>query len=194
MGDLNKKFFKIFWTKRSESKNSRWKVNEARNEDWNRATRWVCGKVAQNLAQSILCQKRYIAFSAEKAGQKFGLLQYFGIQLPEENNCPKGENSPNLVTLNLGSLKRSLLSKFWGRKLALIRDGSFSKCFCLRLSPRPDAIQSKISHSRLPSLAVTNLQGGRSTVKTISIVSSVDNSISTLEISKSKQLSAGKWF
>jgi hypothetical protein len=37
-------------------------------------------------------------YRGKKVGQKFDLLHIFKA-LPKVNNCPKGENSPNLVTL-----------------------------------------------------------------------------------------------
>jgi hypothetical protein len=37
--------------------------------------------------------------------EEFGLLLTFSKKTPNENNCPKGENPPNLVTLPPGQSK-----------------------------------------------------------------------------------------
>jgi hypothetical protein len=64
-----------------------------------RVTRCVCEKVAQNVAQSIFCENYYKTFTVEKVSQLFGLLQSFSQNVPKENSHPRGENSPNMVTL-----------------------------------------------------------------------------------------------
>jgi hypothetical protein len=55
-------------------------------------------KTARNVAQRILYQNRYNFFSVEISSLKLGL--YCTVKkLPKVNNRPRGENSPNLVTL-----------------------------------------------------------------------------------------------
>jgi hypothetical protein len=49
-----------------------------------RVTRWVCEKVAQNIAQYIICQTLCIAFIVENSSLKF--LGYF---CDLQKNCPK---------------------------------------------------------------------------------------------------------
>jgi hypothetical protein len=66
-----------------------------------RATTWVWVKIAQNVAQSIICPNKCVTW----------LLLKFSQKLSKVNTRPMGENSPNLVTLVLnyrGVLKQCL--------------------------------------------------------------------------------------
>jgi hypothetical protein len=62
-------------------------------------TRCVCEKIAQNVAQSFICQNLYITLPDEKEVKNFGLQLKISRKLPKENNHPIGLNSPILVTL-----------------------------------------------------------------------------------------------
>jgi hypothetical protein len=82
-------------------------VSESRrfltSEKWAATRAAGCGfvKVAQNAAQSIICQKsctRLVPW--KKVAQLFVLLLPFSQKLPKENSHPMGKNSPNLVTLD----------------------------------------------------------------------------------------------
>jgi hypothetical protein len=55
----------------------------------------VRGKVAQNVAQSISCEKEYTNCTVEKIAKLFVLLLYFSQKLPKVNSHPTGKNSPN---------------------------------------------------------------------------------------------------
>jgi hypothetical protein len=64
-----------------------------------RVTRWVWEKIAQNVAQAIICQNKYLHNSAvEKSGPKIWATSVIK-KIPKVNNHPIGENSPNLFTL-----------------------------------------------------------------------------------------------
>jgi hypothetical protein len=57
-------------------------------------------KIAQNFVQTNFWQKEYIIYTLEKKYHKnLGYFCDFLKKLPKVNNCPLGENSPNLVTL-----------------------------------------------------------------------------------------------
>jgi hypothetical protein len=62
----------------------------------NIGSRWVCEKVAQNIAQPILCQNYFRILIVEKSGPKMWAIS---VILPEVISHRLGENSPNLVTL-----------------------------------------------------------------------------------------------
>jgi hypothetical protein len=63
-------------------------------------TRFVYEKVAQSLAQTFICQNKYITGTVEKDGPKICATSLIFKPLPKVKNRPIGENSPNLVTLN----------------------------------------------------------------------------------------------
>jgi hypothetical protein len=60
-----------------------------------KVTRWVCETIAQNVAQSIACQKKYTTFPVEKVAQK---ITATSVPITPKTT-PIGKNSPNLVTL-----------------------------------------------------------------------------------------------
>jgi hypothetical protein len=61
--------------------------------------RWVCEKIAQNVAQPIFLSKSVHNFyRGTKYSKNLGHV-YNLKKLPKVNNNPMGENSPNLVTL-----------------------------------------------------------------------------------------------
>jgi hypothetical protein len=64
-------------------------------------TRCVCENVAQNDAQSVFRDNRYVTFTVEKSGPFIGATFVIFSKLPKVNSHPIGENSPNLVTLVL---------------------------------------------------------------------------------------------
>jgi hypothetical protein len=82
---------------------------------WNSTsvTRCVCEIVAQNVALFQICENCHIACTMEKVVKLFGLLLYVIFKkTTEENSHPTGENSSNLVTLNLQhALSENVLSK-----------------------------------------------------------------------------------
>jgi hypothetical protein len=55
--------------------------------------------VAQNVAQPMFCQNLYKTGNVGKSGPKNCATNVTLKTLPKLNNRPKGENSPNLVTL-----------------------------------------------------------------------------------------------
>jgi hypothetical protein len=59
-----------------------------------RVARWVWEKCSP----TIFCRNYLKTFTVEKVEQKFRLLLYVQ-KMPKVKNHPKGENSPNLVTL-----------------------------------------------------------------------------------------------
>jgi hypothetical protein len=59
-------------------------------------------KFAQNVAHPIFCQTYYINFDLQKSGPNTLATSVVFIKLPNVKNRPRGENSPNLVTLLLG--------------------------------------------------------------------------------------------
>jgi hypothetical protein len=61
-------------------------------------TRRVSEKVPQNVAQSKSCGYKYTTFTLEKDAQLFLPFLKFAHKV---NSRPIGENSPNLVTLNV---------------------------------------------------------------------------------------------
>jgi hypothetical protein len=65
-------------------------------------TRCVCEKIAQNVAQAIICKNLCITGTVEKVALKFALHTsvIFKTQ-PQVNNRPIGQNLPNLVTLTI---------------------------------------------------------------------------------------------
>jgi hypothetical protein len=63
----------------------------------NRATRWVCEKLAQNVAQPMFGQDWYITSLREKVAQKRGLI-LFSKNRPKKKS-PQMRKSPNPVTL-----------------------------------------------------------------------------------------------
>jgi hypothetical protein len=58
-------------------------------------------KIAQTVAQSVLCQnkKKNITFNVGKRSPKLGATSAFSQKLPKVNGQSLGENSPYLVTL-----------------------------------------------------------------------------------------------
>jgi hypothetical protein len=64
-----------------------------------RVTRWVCEKVAENIAQTVYCLNYFITLTVEKSSPpKVGYFCNFQLQ-SEVNNSRLGANFPNLVTL-----------------------------------------------------------------------------------------------
>jgi hypothetical protein len=63
----------------------------------NRVTRCVCEKVAQSVAQSIVCENDYV--TAEKNITIICASSVISQKKPQANSHSIGENSPNLVTL-----------------------------------------------------------------------------------------------
>jgi hypothetical protein len=65
-------------------------------------TRYVCAKIAQNVAQRLFVKISTLLFSGENSYQKIGRhTKTVFNKMPKVNNHPTGKNSPNLVTLNL---------------------------------------------------------------------------------------------
>jgi hypothetical protein len=56
-------------------------------------------KIAQSVAQSILCSKHSITLTVKKVGNKCGILFVNVEKLPKVNRRQMGEKLPNLVTL-----------------------------------------------------------------------------------------------
>jgi hypothetical protein len=56
-------------------------------------------KIRPKRSPTNVSSKLMPLFCREKVAQKWGLLMDFSKNLPRINNCPIGENSPNLVTL-----------------------------------------------------------------------------------------------
>jgi hypothetical protein len=60
-------------------------------------TRWVCEKIAQNLARPIFCQNYYTVIAGVRSSSKLWATFAIFLKTTKENNRPIGENSPNLV-------------------------------------------------------------------------------------------------
>jgi hypothetical protein len=61
-----------------------------------RVTRWDCGKIGQTVSQPVFCQNYCITLTV---GKSCPVTLVIVKKLPNVNNNPLGENSPNLVTL-----------------------------------------------------------------------------------------------
>jgi hypothetical protein len=79
-----------------------------------RVTRWVCEKMAQNLAQSILYQNKNITFTVEKYRVKMWATSVIHIieNWPKVNCYSMFQNSPNLVTLALETTAKGAKKRF----------------------------------------------------------------------------------
>jgi hypothetical protein len=62
-------------------------------------TRWVCEKVAQNVAKPICCPNKYKTGTLGKSSPKICVRSVVFEKLPNVYNHPIVENSPNLVAL-----------------------------------------------------------------------------------------------
>jgi hypothetical protein len=92
-----------------------------------RVTRWVCEKNAQTIGQPIFCQNFTVLLFY--CGKKYQVHMYENLKnLPKENNCPIGENSPNLVTL-------VVVSSWLFPELTI---SNFKKCWCVFSAGWPD--------------------------------------------------------
>jgi hypothetical protein len=58
-------------------------------------------KIAQNVAQSFICQNYYIINTWGKSSTNMWATSVIFKRLPKVNNHLLGENSPNLITLIL---------------------------------------------------------------------------------------------
>jgi hypothetical protein len=67
-----------------------------------RVTKWVCKKkITQNAAQPVFLSKLMHNFYRRKIhSTKIWATTVIFTNLSNENNCPKGENLPNLVILH----------------------------------------------------------------------------------------------
>jgi hypothetical protein len=65
-------------------------------------TRWVCEKIAQNVAQPSLCMILCLNLSLESSISNISDTSVIFKYLSKINNHLLGEKSPNLVTLVLG--------------------------------------------------------------------------------------------
>jgi hypothetical protein len=71
--------------------------------DCTRVTRFVCEKITQSVALPVFCQNYYTTFTVLMSSLKTWVTYFFNLQiptLPNVNNHPRGEISPNLVTLD----------------------------------------------------------------------------------------------
>jgi hypothetical protein len=68
-------------------------------------------KSAQSVAQRILCLNYYRTSLVVKSSAKLCSPFVIYKNLPKENNHPTGKNSPNLVTLNLTSVRDQALTE-----------------------------------------------------------------------------------
>jgi hypothetical protein len=94
----------------------------------NGVTRWVCDKIAQNVAQPIFCKHLYINLNVLKSSPIFLATSVIFKKLANKYNHSIGENSPNLVTLCISNtLKHSLSNAM------LLWKGSFEIHFYSKL-------------------------------------------------------------
>jgi hypothetical protein len=64
-----------------------------------RVTRWVCEKLAQNVAKHIFAKTFMHNVCHGKSGPKIWDISAIFIKRTKANNDPMGNNSPNLATL-----------------------------------------------------------------------------------------------
>jgi hypothetical protein len=96
-----------------------------------RVTRCVCEKMAQMKPKTFFVKINTYKFYHGEKYQKIALFMQFSKKLPNENNRPTGENSPNLVALFEGLPLARLLLAHVSRFLP-----HFSWLACTR-RPRP---------------------------------------------------------
>jgi hypothetical protein len=77
-----------------------------------RVTGRVCEKVAQNVAQRMLGRNDNIAFTEKKSCPRMWAKSAISKKLPEVNNRPVVENSPNLVTLPVADVMIAIFCDF----------------------------------------------------------------------------------
>jgi hypothetical protein len=76
-------------------------------------------KIAKNVALPIFCQTYYINFDLQKSGPNTLATSVVFIKLPNVKNRPRGENSPNLVTLLLGRRDERTVIERWLDQLTM---------------------------------------------------------------------------
>jgi hypothetical protein len=95
-----------------------------------RVTRWVCEKVAQNVAQPIICQNFICNWYRGKRSPKICVTSVFFKTLPKIINYPISEKSPNLGPM-LWSHFSAIFDNVWRKNGRFFQKPMLWSNFCI---------------------------------------------------------------